>query len=265
MATPRPSPAPGGPVRAPGRPRPLAPRALADQVRTSTTAERESLAERIAARLDGPVTVAGIVFVLIIVADRMTSAGSPLSTVWVVAGWGLWALFVAEFVLRAAIAPSTPGFLRRNWWQAAFLAVPFLRFLRALSRPARLARVASTSVRTTRTAGRTLLGRIGWLIGVTVGTILGGSEVLFEYGDYTSYPRALHDAAMSAIAGEPLAAGGTVADVLEIVLAIHATVVFAALAGSLGAFFLERRDAPLRDDRSLPSPERRHRSLEPLP
>ncbi|MFP3901804.1 MAG: hypothetical protein ACLFXM_13195, partial [Acidimicrobiia bacterium] len=242
MPPPRPGPAPGVPVRGAGRPRPPAPRALADQVRTSTAAERESLAERIAARLDAPVTVAGIVFVLIIVADRMTSAGSPLATVWVVAGWALWGLFVVEFVLRAAIAPSTSGFLRRNWWQAAFLAVPFLRFLRALSRPARLARVASTSVRTTRTAGRTLLGRVGWLIGVTVGTILGGSELLFEYGDYTSYPRALHDAALSAIAGEPLPTRSTVADVLEIVLAIHATVIFAALAGSLGAFFLERRD-----------------------
>jgi voltage-gated potassium channel len=219
------------------------PRAVADEVRTSTPTERETMAERIAARLDVPITVAGILFVLVIVADRMTSAESPLSTVWTVAVWGLWTLFVVEFALRLVIAPSTRRFLRRNWWQLAFLAVPFLRFLRSFTRAARLARVASTSVRTTRTAGQALLGRVGWLVGITVGTILGGSEVLFEFGEYATYQGALHDVTLSAIGGLPLEETGAVADVLEVVLVIHATVIFAALAGSLGAFFLERREA----------------------
>lgn len=237
--------APGDELRTAGGPhRRFGPRAIADEVRTATPIERETLAERIASRVDTPMTVAGVVFVLIVVADRMTSADSPLAAVWAFTSWGLWGLFVAEFGLRLVIAPSTGGFLRRNWWQLIFLAVPFLRFLRGFTRTARIARVASTSVRTTRTAGRALLGRVGWLIGVTVGTILGASEVLFEYGDYTSYPRALHDVTLSAIGGEPLAAGGAVADVLEIVLVIHATVIFAALAGSLGAYFFERREAP---------------------
>lgn len=211
------------------------------EARRRTPTEREELAERIASRLDVPVTAAGVVLVLILVADNMTPAASPLKGVWTVASWGLWALFAFEFVLRLVIAPSTPTFLRRNWWQLAFLALPFLRFLRAFSRTARLARVASTSVRTTRTAGRALAGRVGWLLGITVTTVLGSSEILFEYGPAVSYPRALHDVTLAAVSGDALELTGAVADGLEIILAMHAAIVFAALAGALGAFFLERR------------------------
>ena len=66
------------------------------------------------------------------------------------------------------------------------------------------------------------------------------SELLFTYAD-VSYASALHACALGAVAGEPLVVEGWLPDVLEIVLAIHATVVFAALAGALGAFFLERQ------------------------
>ena len=217
-------------------------------LRTRSPTEREELAERLARRLDGPITAAGIVLVLVVVADNMTPPASKLKTAWSFLTWALWALFAIEFVLRLVIAPSALAFLRRNWWQLVFLALPFLRFLRAFSRTARLARVASTSVRTTRTAGRTLAGRIGWLVGIAVSTILASSQVLYEYGPDMSYPRALHDATLGAIGGEPIDAPGALADAVEIVLAIHAAVVFAALAGSLGAYFLERR--PPRDPRA---------------
>ena len=201
---------------------------------------REEMAEDIADKLDLPVTVAGLLLVVVLVADNLTSPSSSLDTVWLVVGWALWGLFVLEFLARLIVAPSTWGFLRRNWWQLAFLAVPFLRFLRAFGRSARLARAASTSVRGTRTAGRTLAGRLGWLTGLVVGTVLITSELLFTYAD-VSYASALHACALGAVAGEPLVVEGWLPDVLEIVLAIHATVVFAALAGALGAFFLERQ------------------------
>lgn len=206
--------------------------------------EREHIAERIACRLDLPVTLGGAVLVLVLVADNLTSAGSPLKPVWTVAGWTLWALFVVEFALRLAVAPSSAKFLRRNWWQLVFLLLPFLRFLRAFSRAARLARVTTTSVRGARTAGRNLAGRVGWLVGATVAVVLGASEVLYEYGPAgITYERALHDTILGAVSGQPTDLPGAVADVLEVLLAIYATVVFAALAGVLGAYFLERREA----------------------
>jgi hypothetical protein len=74
-----------------------------------------------------PVTVAGSLHVMVLVADNLTSPSSTLDTVWVVLGWALWSLFVLEFVARLIVAPSTWRFLRGNWWQLVFLAVPFLR------------------------------------------------------------------------------------------------------------------------------------------
>lgn len=218
------------------RTRERAPRRRAAQ---RSWSERERRAEAIACRLDAPFTLAGIVFVLVVVADNMTAGDSALKPVLTVAAWGLWAVFVVEFALRLVVAPSTVAFLRRNWWQLAFLLVPFLRFLRTLSRSARLARVASTSVRGARTAGRNLAGRVGWVVGATVSVVLGASEILYEYGPRTTYPRALHDVLLGAVGGEPLPAGGAVADALEVFLVLYATVVFATLAGVVGAFLME--------------------------
>jgi len=203
---------------------------------------REAIAEEIGNRLDMPVTVAGMLLIVVLVADNLTSPSSTLDAVWAVVGWALWSLFVLEFAARLIVAPSTWRFLRRNWWQLVFLAVPFLRFLRVVSRGSRLARAATTSVRGTRTAGRTLAGRIGWLTGLAIGTVLVASELLFTYADI-AYASALHACALGAVAGEPLDVDGWLADVLEVVLAVHAAVVFATLAGAVGAFFFERQRA----------------------
>jgi voltage-gated potassium channel len=103
--------------------------------------EREELAERIADRLDMPITAAGVIFLLLVLAETTSDPEGAVGTVFSVTSWVLWALFVGEFVLRLVIAPSTSGFLKRNWWQLIFLAVPALRFVRAL-RALRAARSA---------------------------------------------------------------------------------------------------------------------------
>jgi len=206
--------------------------------------ERDRIAEAVATRLDKPLTVAGIIFALVVLTDTTTAISGRLQLVFEVVGWLLWALFVSEFVARMLIAPSTQTFLRRNWWQLIFLAVPFLRFLRPLTRMGlpRLGRVVSSAVRTSRTATRELSGRVTWLAALTLIVVLSAGQIAHAYGDYDSYGTALHDAAMSAITGEPLGQDAAVVQVLEIALAMYSVVVFAALAGSLGAFFLERRD-----------------------
>jgi voltage-gated potassium channel len=70
---------------------------------------------------------------------------------------------------------------------------------------------------------------------------MGASQLLFVAETFTDYGRALHGAALATVTGEPLAADGAVARVLEVVLAIYSVVVFATLAGALGAFFLQKR------------------------
>ena len=208
--------------------------------------DRERLAETIAARMDRPLTALGVIFLLVVLADTTAGDRSGLRPWLDAATWLLWALFAAEFVLRAVIAPSTWRFVRRNWWQLVFLLLPFLRFLRvagrlARLRPVRLGRLLSSAVRGVRTATRTLTSRIGWLGTVTAIVILSASQLLYEFAGYHSYAEALHDAALSAITGEGLPQESAVADVVELFLALYAVAVFAFLAGAVGAYLFERR------------------------
>ncbi len=196
--------------------------------------------EGLARRLDKPMGVLGLVFVLVVLGQSL--AREPwLVTVLTVAGWLCWGVFVAEFLHRALRARNQRRFWARNWWQVLFLALPFLRFARALTllRAARLGGVVSAAVRGSRSAGRLLSGRIGWLAAVTGVVVLAGSQLLYVGGAYEDYAPALHETALATVTGQPLTAEGGLARILEVVLAVYSVAVFATLAGALGAYFLD--------------------------
>lgn len=198
-------------------------------------------------------TAAGVVFLLLVVAETVSSPDGGVGAAFAIASWVLWAAFVAEFVLRLAIAPSAAQYLRRNWWQIVFLVVPFLRFLRALrairvARAARVSRVVSSAVRSSRTAGRRLSSRLATVGVVTLVVILASSQLLFESGAYDSYGAALHAAALATIAGTATGSEDGFVRVLEVLLIGYSMVVFAALAGSFGAFLLERDEGGARTE-----------------
>lgn len=227
-------------------------------IRRRTSDEREELAERIADQLDVPITAAGVVFLLLVLAETISDPEGAVGTVFSVTSWVLWAFFAGEFLLRMIVAPSTSAFLRRNWWQLLFLAVPALRFVRALRvlRAARVGRVLSSAVRSSRTAGRKLSSRLAALGVVTIVVVLASSQLLFELGDYGSYGDALDAAALATIAGEPFSPEHTALRVVQIVVVTYSVVVFAALAGAAGAFLIERRadDARRLQEETVRSP-----------
>lgn len=205
-----------------------------------------SRAEQLARRLDTPMSVLGVVFVLVVLAQNLAEDAALVSALAVV-GWVLWAVFLAEFLLRAVVAGNQRRFWRRNWWQLVFLAVPFLRFVRALAlvrvfRVARVGGILSAAVRSSRSAGRLLSGRVTWLGVVTGIVILSSSQLLYVFGAYDQYGSALHETALSTVTGAPLSAEGEAVRVLEVSLAVYSVVVFATLAGALGAYFLQQRE-----------------------
>ncbi|HEX2031080.1 MAG TPA: hypothetical protein VHL78_06745 [Actinomycetota bacterium] len=203
---------------------------------------REQLAEVLEVRLSTPVSVLGLLFVLVVLGEILTRDTRALNAAFVAAGWALWALFVLEFLVRLFIAPSRAAFLRRNWWQIVFLAVPFLRFL-AVLRASRAARAAASAVRAGRGAAARLRSRITLLAAITTLVVLASAEILFELGEFAHLGEALYATALNTVAGEPFAATGAAARLVAVVLAIYSVVVFAALAGAIGAYFFEGRDA----------------------
>ncbi len=205
--------------------------------------ERERLVENLFARLHPVMAWLAALFVLVLVGDAIVADDSPFARIFTIAGWVIWGVFVIEFSLRLAMAPSKSDFFRRNWWQAIFLLLPFLalfRFLMAL-RVARAGRLLSAAVRGTRSAAAELGTRVSTVIAVTVMVILLSANLLFEFAGIQPYAKALHAAAMGTIAGAPIPVGNGLADVVEVFLALYSVAVVAAVAGSLGAYFLERK------------------------
>lgn len=205
--------------------------------------ERERVAAAIAVRMDGPVTVLGVIFLLVVLADGLAADAGALAVTLEVVAWSIWAVFVAELVLRWVVAPDSWVFLRRNWWQLVFLVVPFLRFFRILARLrlGRAGRVVSSAFRTGRSATAALSSRLAWLAAVTCIVVLAASQLLHEYAGLEPYGEALHRTALTTVTGEPLGLDDGLAEVVELLLALYSVVVFATLAGTLGAFFLEQR------------------------
>ena len=204
---------------------------------------RDRLAHEIFLRLNPLMGWLAVVFILVIVGDAMVESESPYATIFTVSGWLIWAIFVVDFAVRLRIAPSTANFLRKNWWQVLFLILPFLAFFRFFIaiRVARAGRLLSAAVRGTRSAASNLRNRLSTAGAVTVIVILLSANVLFEFGNVRPYGDALRAAALATIAGEPTSGDTAIAKVLDVVLALYSVVIFGAVAGSVGAFFLERR------------------------
>ncbi|MFP5220590.1 MAG: hypothetical protein ACLGIG_12840 [Actinomycetes bacterium] len=211
-------------------------------VGTQDAETRERWAVALAARLDLPMAVLGVLFLLVVIGQDVASAPG-LQTAFTVVGWALWAVFVGEFVLRLYVAADRRRFLRRNWWQVLFLALPFLRFVRVLRalRAARAGRVLSSAVRSSRSAGRVAGTRLAWLAAVSGIVALSASQLLYGFAGYDAYGPALHDAALATLTGEPVSADGAVAAVVEVALAAYSVVVLASVAAAVGAYFVEGR------------------------
>lgn len=206
---------------------------------------RERLAQNLYDGLHPTMATLGLLFVVLVLAQGRATEGTALHRALLTATWLLWAFFVAEYVLRLVIAPSTVAFLRRTWWQLAFLVVPVLTLFRALLilQVARPTRVALAALRGGRSARATLTGRTAWLGVLTAIVVFAAADVLYQAVRIRPYGAALHAAAIATVTGEPTGSKHGVAQVLDVVLALYAVVFFATLAGILGAFFIEQRHA----------------------
>jgi voltage-gated potassium channel len=215
--------------------------------------EREIWADELLDRLTPVMSALSVVFVLVVIGESLATSGSTLSLGLTVAGWLIWLVFVAEFVARLVIAPKTVKFLKRNWWQVAFLVLPFLRILRLLRtiRFLRAGRVLSSAVRSSRSARQVLGSRVAWLAVVSAIVALGSSLLLYEFEVFDQYGDALHAAALATITGIPIGQSDGFAKLLDVVLAAYSVVVFAALAATLGAYFLGRQESTSPDPTPL--------------
>jgi voltage-gated potassium channel len=211
---------------------------------------RERLAAIVESRLDVPMAALAVVWAAL-VAYELIAPRDQLGVLGVV-GNVIWAIFGVELLVKLIVSGHPLRFLRRHWPSVLFLVLPVLRVLRVARalRAVRVlpaARVVGSSYRAVGTAKGLLTGRLQFLAAATAITVFGGGQLLFvmergRTGALTSLGDALWWAANLSIASnivyEPVTLAGRL---LAIVLSAYAIVVFASLAASLGAFFVESR------------------------
>ena len=211
---------------------------------------RERLATLLERRLDIPMAVlaavwAGLVaYELIAPREAMGALG--------IASNVIWGIFALELAAKLIVAGRPVRFLRRHWPSVLFLLLPALRMLRVVRalRAVRVlpaARVVGSSYRAVGTARGLLAGRLQFLVAATGVVVFGGGQLLYvlergREGALATLGDAWWWSANLAIASnlvhEPVTLAGRL---LSLVLSAYAIVVFASLAASLGAFFVESR------------------------
>jgi voltage-gated potassium channel len=207
--------------------------------------------------LERPMIVLAFVWLALLVVE-LTRGLDPLSAA---VGLVIWGVFVADFLLRLALAPNRLGYLAGNWLTALSLGVPALRVVRVarllpvvrltrVARGARLVRVVSSVNRGMRALG-TALGRRGFgyaaLLTLVVTAAGAAGMLAFEGAALGGYADALWWTAMliTTMGTDywPRTAEGRV---LCFLLACYAFAVFGYVTATLASFFVGRDAEDLR-------------------
>jgi voltage-gated potassium channel len=211
---------------------------------------RERLAAVIERRLDIPMAVLAVVWAGL-VAYELVAPRDQADVLRLVSNV-IWAIFGAELLAKLIVSGHPARFLQRHWPSVLFLVLPVLRLLRVTRalRVIRLlpaSRVVGSSYRAVGTAKGLLTGRLQFLVVMTLVVVFGSGQLLFvlergREGALTSLGDALWWSANLGISAslvfEPVTLAGRL---LAIVLSTYAIVVFASVAATVGAFFVESR------------------------
>lgn len=172
-------------------------------------------------------------------------------------GTAIWAIFIAEFLLRFALAPEKLPFLRRNWLTLLSLIVPAFRLLRGLAflraaralRGARLIRIVGTANRSMNALKATLRRRrFGYVAGLTALVVTLGAAGMLSFepaaevaGGFASYGDALWWTAMLvSTIGSAFWPATTEGRILCFLLSLYGLAVFGYITASFASFFIGR-------------------------
>lgn len=215
--------------------------------------ERVRLLVQLERVLERPLVILSLVWVGIAAIELtrgLSRAGETLSV-------AIWIVFIADFLLKLAIAPRKLTFVKRNWLSALSLLLPALRVFRAArafriaraARGLRLAKLLGSINRGMRALRQGLRRRgAGYVVAATLLVLLAGAAgmMAFESGGpagdaFRSYPDALWWTAMlmTTIASERWPATGA-GRALTLFLSLYSISVFGYITAMLASLFVER-------------------------
>ncbi len=215
--------------------------------------QRETL-EQLDEWLDVPMLVLSVAWLGLVLYELAYGGNSLIEYL----GIAIWIIFIAEFVLRFALAPRKREFLKTNWLTVIALLVPALRMLRMLRifrlfraaralRGARLVRIVGTANRSMSALKSALRRRqFGYVLAMTALVLALGAagmlsfEPASEYeGGFTSYGDALWWTAMllTTIGSQYWPASGE-GRILAFLISVYGLAVFGYITASFASFFV---------------------------
>jgi voltage-gated potassium channel len=204
--------------------------------------------------LELPMVVLAFVWLLLLVAEFIWGERWLFATI----GTIIWIVFIIDFVVKLAVAPSKLRFLRRNWLAAISLPIPALRLFRIarvvrimrvarVGRGVRLVRVVSSVNRSMRALGASLRRRgFGYVFMLTALVTVAGAAGMYAFeadvpGGLASYADALWWTAMvMTTLGSQYWPETFEGRILGFILSLYAIGVFGYVTATLATFFIGR-------------------------
>jgi voltage-gated potassium channel len=88
--------------------------------------ERKRLLKSVEQILDGPMIFLGFVWLVLLVIELVWGINKILEYV----AYGIWGIFIIDFLITFSLAPEKLSFLKKNWLTAISLFIPALRVFR---------------------------------------------------------------------------------------------------------------------------------------
>ena len=209
--------------------------------------ERSQLEITLERWLEWPMILLAVVWLVLLLIELIHGVSPEVERL----GLLIWAIFIAEFVLRLTIASQKLRFLKRNWFTALTLLLPALRAFRVLRiaramRGVRLVRILGSANRGMNSLGRSMQQRgLPYVAALTLIVLLLGSAGMYaferevEASALDSYADALWWTAMLLTTiGSDYWPRSTEGRLLTLFLSLYALGILGYIAASLAAFFI---------------------------
>lgn len=227
--------------------------------------KRKRLLHSVERFLDGPMIFLGFVWLVLLVIELVWGINKVLEYV----AFGIWGIFIIDFLITFSLAPEKIFFLKKNWLTAISLFIPalrvfrvfrFARLLRGL-RGIRLVRIVSSFNRSMRSVGKTMQRRgFGYVMIITLIVIFAGAAGMYALENpnpgFTSYWLALWWTAMQVITAgngfNPMTPEGRM---LAFLITIFGYSIFGYVTATFATYFIgrdaEEKDAPIAGSREI--------------
>ncbi|HEX6223768.1 MAG TPA: ion transporter [Chryseolinea sp.] len=217
----------------------------------TTDVERKKLLVRIESMLEIPMTILGLVWLVLLILELLNNSTQFLERLGLV----IWVIFILDFVVKLILAPAKLQYLKTNVITIVSLIVPAFRVLRALrllrllrfSRGLRLVKILGSLNRGMRAVSNTMKRRaFGYVLMLTVIVIFAGAAGMFAFEN--RIPGGLNDFGtslwwttmiMTTLGSEywPKTPEGRI---LCIFLSLFAFAVFGYITATIATFFIGR-------------------------